>query len=342
MEERIIDDEYGRGIRLKKTKDGYVDATDELAEEAKLPESAETDKAQPEGLQDALEAKAENVSDGEEGDAEAADEVLFEFPEEDDEELAALSAEEAAALIKKREEERKQREEKAAKLCEAGEKLLESAADNKTDDKADEEACEKAAAAFDEALCVLPSYERAALGFWRAKTYYGKNLQPLLDEWASAGYDEFEATFGEECANTLKEEWKESVIAEKKKRDEAIAPMKKEYEEKTEKRRAILKERTFNARKKFIPLMSVEIALLVFAAVFALNIFSRADAVFVWLTAACGAAFVLALPFFCVAASRFFHASSLAHANELKSSTKEGRALEQAEDESEFLSRMMG
>ena len=33
MEERIIDDEYARGIRLKKTKDGYVDVTDELAEE---------------------------------------------------------------------------------------------------------------------------------------------------------------------------------------------------------------------------------------------------------------------------------------------------------------------
>ena len=32
MEERIIDDEYGRGVRLKKTKDGYVDVTDELAE----------------------------------------------------------------------------------------------------------------------------------------------------------------------------------------------------------------------------------------------------------------------------------------------------------------------
>lgn len=332
MEERIIDDEYGRGIRLKKTKDGYVDATDELAEEEKLPESAEKDKAQPEGLQEALEAEAENVTDGEEGDAEAADEVLFEFPEEDDEELAALSAEDAAALIKKREEERKKREEKACALCDTGEALLNGAVD--------EETYEKAAAAFDEALCVLPSYERAALGFWRAKTYGGKNLQPMLDEWAAAGYDEFEATFGEECVKTLKEEWKEIVIAEKKKRDEAIAPMKKEYEEKTEKRRTILKERTFNARKKFIPLLSAEIALLVFAAVFALNIFSRADAVFVWLTAACGAAFVLALPFFCVAASRFFHASSLAHANELKSSTKEGRALEQAENESEFLSRM--
>ena len=35
MEERIIDDEYGRGIRLKTTKNGYVDATDERAEEKK-------------------------------------------------------------------------------------------------------------------------------------------------------------------------------------------------------------------------------------------------------------------------------------------------------------------
>ena len=32
MEERIIDDEYGRGVRLKKTKDGFVDVTDELAD----------------------------------------------------------------------------------------------------------------------------------------------------------------------------------------------------------------------------------------------------------------------------------------------------------------------
>ena len=31
MEERMIDDEYGRGVRLKKTKDGYVDVTDEMA-----------------------------------------------------------------------------------------------------------------------------------------------------------------------------------------------------------------------------------------------------------------------------------------------------------------------
>ena len=48
MEERIIDDEYGRGIRLKKTADGFVDVTDELA--------------------------------AEQGEEEQADEVSFEFP----------------------------------------------------------------------------------------------------------------------------------------------------------------------------------------------------------------------------------------------------------------------
>ena len=102
MEERIIDDEYGRGIRLKKTKDGYVDATDELAEDKKR-QSAEAEGDLTEGLEEELEAEEENETDREGDEAEAADEVLFEFPEEDDEELAARSAEDAAALIKKRE-----------------------------------------------------------------------------------------------------------------------------------------------------------------------------------------------------------------------------------------------
>ena len=33
MEERMIDDEYGRGIKLKKTEEGYVDVTDAAYEE---------------------------------------------------------------------------------------------------------------------------------------------------------------------------------------------------------------------------------------------------------------------------------------------------------------------
>ena len=97
MEERIIDDEYGRGIRLRKTEDGYVDVTDELAPQ----------------------------EDGEEG----ADEVSFEFPvfeDEDDEDLAALPPEEALALRKKKEEAAKQRKADYEKACQEGEALLEN------------------------------------------------------------------------------------------------------------------------------------------------------------------------------------------------------------------------
>ena len=85
MEERIIDDEYGRGIRLKKTKDGYVDVTDELAE------NAETEGVEAE------------VAAEEEGE-----EVSFEFPvfdvEEEDEDLIGLDPEEAARIRREREE----------------------------------------------------------------------------------------------------------------------------------------------------------------------------------------------------------------------------------------------
>ena len=186
----------------------------------------------------------------------------------------------------------------------------------------------------------IPCYTRAALGFWRAKTRYGEDLQPLYDEWAGYGYEDFAATFGEETAKILKEEWQAKIETEKTRLEEEIAPLKKDFEEKTEKRRAVLKERTYETRKKFIPALSVEIALLVFTVVFAANIFSRADAVFVWLTVAGGAAFVLALPFFCLAASKFSHAVSLSRANESKSSTEEGRTLEALEDALTFLSDM--
>ena len=117
--------------------------------------------------------------------------------------------------------------------------------------------------------------------------------------------------------------------------------LKADFEEQTEKRRAVLKERIYNARKKCIPLLSVEIALAVFTLVFALNIFSRADSVFVWFTIACGAAFVVVLPFFCMAASRLTHAISLSRANESKSSTEEGRKLEKLENETEFLKEFL-
>lgn len=93
MEERIIDDEYGRGVRMKKTEDGYVDVTD---------------------------ATLDTEEEG--------DEIAFEFPvletDEDDEAIAGLTPEQAMEVIRKREEEARRRKEAYDTACSEGEALL--------------------------------------------------------------------------------------------------------------------------------------------------------------------------------------------------------------------------
>lgn len=96
MEERMLDEEYGRGVRLKKTKDGYVDATDELAD----------------------------CEDGEE-----TEEIAFAFPpdeNEDEEDFAELTAEEVAALKKRRAEEAAAKKAEYDRLCSEGDAFLAS------------------------------------------------------------------------------------------------------------------------------------------------------------------------------------------------------------------------
>ncbi len=97
MEERIIDDEYGRGIRLKKTKDGYVDATDELV-------------------------------NGQ--DEEVTEEMQFELPvlemDEDDEDLVGLSPEEALKLRREKEEKARARRAEYERLCAEGQACLDA------------------------------------------------------------------------------------------------------------------------------------------------------------------------------------------------------------------------
>lgn len=323
MEERIIDDEYGRGIRLKKTENGYVDATDELTEET-ADQPVETD-------------------------TEETEEVLFSFPEEDDEELAALSAEEATALLKKREEERKEREKKANELIAEGERLLDSArAAESVQDKTDAQSEESIAAAyrdaekaFDEALMLIACETRASCGLWRAKTRCGKNLQPLLDEWGGYEIEEFEGTYGEEAVKILSAEWKQRAEEEKRAKEGELTPLKEKYDKQTQKRREILAERKFSARKRFIPALSVQLALLVLTIVFACNIFSRADATFVWLTGILGVVSVVFLPFFCTALSKYVSALSLSRKNESLSSTADGRRVQQLLDETDFLSQLL-
>ncbi len=93
-EERIIDDEYGRGVRLRKTKEGYVDVTDELAEEPT---------------------------------EEAEEEISFAFPmEEDDEDLVGLTPEEAEALRRQKAEAAERRRAEYEEAVAKGNELLQN------------------------------------------------------------------------------------------------------------------------------------------------------------------------------------------------------------------------
>lgn len=151
MEERIIDDEYARGIRLKKTKDGYVDVTDELSEKAKeTPPETEEDSVLEGELTESLE----------DPEAEPEEEVSFEFPEleEDDEDLVNLTPEEAIALRKKKEAEEAARRAEYKRLCEEGEELLLSGSFKAAELK------------FEKALPLDEEAADAAVGYWRART----------------------------------------------------------------------------------------------------------------------------------------------------------------------------
>ena len=166
MEERIIDDEYARGIRLKKTKDGYIDATDELAEkERRAAEELEADELNATAEEEneaAGETEETLVLDGLDESLEetAGEEVTFEFPdlEEDDEDLVNLTPEEAIALRKQKEAEEAERKATYKRLCEEGEELLVSGSF-----KAAELKFEKALGYDEEAV-------EAAVGYWRKKS----------------------------------------------------------------------------------------------------------------------------------------------------------------------------
>ena len=101
MEERIIDDEYGRGIKLRKTKDGYVDVTDELSEKESAEasgrdeEAAEGFELTADGTEEETEeyeeaAGEEPAAEAEQPPEEAADETPSEEPqaEQPSEEMA--------------------------------------------------------------------------------------------------------------------------------------------------------------------------------------------------------------------------------------------------------------
>ena len=305
MEERIIDDEYGRGIRLKKTKDGYVDVTDELAEK---PQTDETDTPETE---------------------EEFDEVAFEFPdlEEDDEDLVSLSPEEALALRKKKEEEEKARIEEYNRCLEEGEKLLESGSFHAAELK------------YEKALTLDNEAVDATVGYWRAKTAEFTDPDVLMREYVEVGFENLEGDLGYKAVDILKNRYPKvfkTRLAELKKQSE---PLQKTVEEKRASRREIIGARLTKAAWKFSIATAIAILLFVATAVLGSKIFSTKEGAHILPTVIVGVLFLVALITSLVFTNKLLNVLRIHRANERDESTEEGRKLVELRDYIELYER---
>lgn len=293
MEERIIDDEYGRGIRMKKTKDGYVDVTDELAEET-------------EGAEQAPETQD--------------DEIAFEFPvlgtlEEDDEDLVGLSPEEALALKQKKAEEEAKRKADYERLCKEGEKLLEAGSYKAAELK------------YEKALLLDGPAVEATVGYWRAKTTDFSEPDELVGEYIKEGVEGMEYDLGYDAVDAIKRGYGEAFkrrIAELEKEEK---PLAKEVEEKQASRREILGARLKNRTIAFAVSAVPMLVSLILALVFGMKNFSTPDAAYIVPTVVCACAFAVLFVVFAVFTNRFINACRIYRANERLSSTEEGEYL---------------
>lgn len=297
MEERIIDEEYGRGVRLKKTKNGFVDVTDELCD-------ADATETQDEG----------------------GEEIVIQFPEEEPvfegegEEYAELSPEEAAALKKKKEEEAAARLAKYQELCAEGDGLLAA------------EDFENAEKAFEKALDYDDEATAASVGYWRAKTHNFANPDVLIDEYLEAGIQTLEFDLGYEAAAIIKKEHRdvfEKKVQELTAEEEPLA--EKVYslqERRREKVRLRMKKSGIAMGITAVPTLSC----LILAIVFGLKIVSTPENTFVLPTIILGAAFVICFIIFGSFANKFINDCRMNAKNEDLSETEDGARLLEIQD----------
>ena len=291
MEERIIDDEYGRGIRLKKTKDGYVDVTDELAE------------------------NAENVDETEQ---DYADEVAFTFPMmdgEDDEELVGLSPEEAAKVIQRKEAERAARLAEYEQLCAEGEELIQNGSYRAAELK------------FEKALSLDELATKASVGYWRAKTDNFDNADVLVKEYAKEGVDSMEYDLGIQATDLIRQEFHDKFTEKVAQLEAEEVPLQEEVEEKRLLRKTVLKKGLQKGiiifAAGFIPFLIA----LVLTAVYGLKINTVPDNRYVLPTIICGAVSFILFIVAVACLNTLLNAVRIYRKNEKLSSTEEGKRL---------------
>ena len=305
MEERIIDDEYGRGIRLKKTKDGYVDVTDELAP------NAEDEATQ----------------------MEIEDEIAFEFPmldtDEDDEDLVGLSPEEAARVRREKEEAAAQRKAEYEQACKEGEELLATGSF-----KAAELKYEKALKLDDEAT-------DASVGYWRAKTADFTEPDILIEEYADAGIESLEYDLGVDAVDKIKAQYAEVFKRRVRELEAEETPLALEVETKQQSRREIILTRMKKALACFVAFAVPTVALLVLTIVFGLKNFSTSKDTFVLPTIIFGALFFVSFIAFILASNKLINVCRLRASNERISATEEGERLLKIRDYKDLYSCLL-
>ena len=307
MEERIIDDELKRGVRLKKTKDGYVDVTDELAEDQTDGEAAET------------------------GEDDEGTEILFEFPdlEEDDEELAGLTAEEAAEVRRRREEEAAERKAEYDRAVGEGKRLLATGSFKAAELK------------FEKALKLDDEAQEASVGYWRAKTSDFTEPDELVEAYVEAGYETLEYDLGFRAVDEIKSKYRDVFARRVEELSAEEAPLEKAVEEKREQRRTILKERMKKAVLWFVVSMLPALATLILTIVFGTQILSTPDGRYIAPTVAFAVAFVVFFIVFGVASNKLINTSRINRANEKLSSTEEGKKLVRIREYKELYERLL-
>ena len=288
MEERIIDDEYGRGIRLKKTKDGFVDAEDELAPETEN------------------EAGEEDV------------EIAFEFPvletDEDDEDLVGLSPEEAAALRKQKEEAAAKRKADYELACKEGNELLDLGSFHAAELK------------FEKALLLDDEAREASVGYWRAKTSDFADPDVLISEYVESGIENLEYDLGYNAVEDIKKEYKQAFEKRIAELTAEAEPLEKEIEEKRAVRGAYLTKRLKKAAVGFVIAALPFIAALILTFVFGLKNITTRDPYITQMVIA-GSVAVVTFIVFGVFTNRFINSVRIYRANNRLSATEEGRRL---------------
>ena len=302
MEERIIDDEYGRGVRLKKTKDGFVDVTDEMAE----------------------------------GVEEEGEEITFEFPNlegfnsnEDNEALVDLTPEEAAKYLKEKAEADERRRAEYEKACAQAKKLLDSGSYH------------AAELEYEKALQLDEVATDASVGYWRAKTADFTDPDVLIAEYADAGIESLEYDLGYEAVDIIKEQYRgafEKRIAEL---TEEEKPLREAFEEKQEARREVLTSRKLRWGVAFVLTLFPVIAAIIATMVVGFKNFSTRDGAYITPTIVLACVSVAMFIVFMVVTNKFINAGRMYRLNERLSSTAEGARLMEIADYKELYEALL-